>query len=92
MVKGKRVTFQSHLKQPHGTSRVPRATLERLKHQDFPKYIKAILADQDKENARLRLENKHKMAAKFFENKRKQQQALDEKMDEDDNESVYSEA
>ena len=61
--KDKRYVYSREPQQPRKTGGVRRATLETLKHLDYAKYVDAIIGKSDAEKARIREENKHKIAA-----------------------------
>ena len=59
----KQIVYSREPQQPRKTGGVRRATLETLKHLDYAKYVDAIIGKSDAEKARIREENKHKIAA-----------------------------
>ena len=61
--KDKRYVYNHVPHQPRKKGEVRRATLETLKHLDYAKYVDAIIGKSDAEKARIREENKHKIAA-----------------------------
>ena len=62
-VGNKQIVYRREPQQPRKTGGVRRATLETLKHLDYAKYVDAIIGKSDAEKARIREENKHKIAA-----------------------------